>query len=147
MIITASVTISADINTVWDTLTDLTCWKDWNTVITDVTGEKPRKLTEGRPFNFCIRPFALPVRIEPIVDEVVPYKKITWSGKKFGVLARHDFFFEDSAGGVKVTSVETFTGLKLTLTWFKLSKWRLYSMTSLLLDELKKASELASQYR
>jgi hypothetical protein len=95
MIINASVIINAEIHKVWDTFTDLTCWKSWNTVITDVSGEKLKELAEGGRFNFCIRPFILPLRLETEVEQAVLGKRIVWSAKKFGVFAKHEFFFEE----------------------------------------------------
>lgn len=113
----------------------------------DVSGEKPKELAEGGQFNFCIRPFILPLRLETEVEQAVPDKRIVWSAKKLGVFAKHEFFFEDSTDGVKVTSIETFTGFKLVLACFTLGKEKLRSLTSMLLGELKKASESSTRSR
>jgi len=147
MIVSASVIINADVNKVWETFTDLTCWKSWNTVITDVSDETPNALAEGGQFNFCIRPFTVPFRLEAKVEEVVRARKIVWSARKFGVFARHEFLFEDLADGTRVTSIETFAGFRLALACFRLGKNRLGSLTSQMLDELKKVSENSTRSR
>ena len=141
MIIKASVLINASIDNVWATFTNLTSWKRWNTVLENVSVDMPKELTVGGKLNFCVRPFTVPVRLEAEVEDVLPGKRIVWAARKFGVLAKHEFLFEDSVDGVKVTSIEKFTGFRLAVAGFGLSKGRLLDLTTLLLDELKKASE------
>ena len=141
MIIKASVLINADIEKVWATFTDLASWKRWNTVLENVSVDMPEELAVGRQLTFSVRPFTVPLRLEAAVEVVVPSKKIVWAARKFGVLAKHEFLFEDSVDGVRVTSIEKFTGFRLAVAGFGLSKGRLHSLTTLLLDDLKKASE------
>jgi uncharacterized protein YndB with AHSA1/START domain len=141
MIIKASVLINADIDKVWAIFTDLTSWERWNTVLENVSVDMPKELAVGGKLNFCVRPFTVPVRLEAEVEEVLPGKRIVWVARKFGVLAKHEFLFEESADGVKVTSIEKFTGFKLAVAGFGLSKGRLRGLTATLLAELKNASE------
>jgi len=142
MIIRDSILIKADIGTIWEIFTDLTCWKDWSTVIS-FPPDKQAGIKKGGRLQFCMRPFALPLSLEAKVEELVPAARIVWSARKFGVLARHEFLFEELPDGVRVPSIETFAGFRLALACFRLGKSRLRSLTSLLLDELKKASETA----
>jgi len=135
-----SVTINADINTVWDIFTDLTCWRNWSTVLGDSSSEHER-LTQGKRFKFCIRPFALPVHVEPVVEEVVPGERIIWSGKKYGIQARHEFIFSESNKSVQVLSREIFTARTFKKLLFHIPKKKLHELSIKMLDELKEAAE------
>ena len=140
MIIEESVLINADINKIWKTFTDLTCWADWNTVATDAASDSGR-LEEGRKFTFCLRPFAVPVVIEPKIEEVVSRKKVVWTGTKFGIFSRHEFLFQQAANGVLVTSRETFRGLPLLFGGFTFPESTVRELTVGMLRDLKKAVE------
>jgi hypothetical protein len=135
-----SVTIHADINTVWNIFTDLTCWKDWSTVLGDVSSDHD-KLTEGKSFNFCLRPFSIPFQIEPVVEEVVPGKCIVWSGTKHGIHARHEFTFSEKEKGVILTSREQFTIGFIKRLIFHIPKRTLHKLSVRMLRELKIAAE------
>ena len=135
-----SITIKADMRIVWDIFTDLTCWKNWNTVAEDLTSDS-RTLTEGKYFKFCIRPFAFPLYIEPVVEAVRECSYIVWSGSKHGIHARHEFIFTESAEGVLLTSRETFSAgvFKKILVYF--SKGKVHTLSIKMLEELKEAAE------
>jgi len=135
-----SVTIHADIKTVWDIFTDLTCWREWSTVLGDSSSEHDR-LTKGKHFTFCIRPFAFPVNVEPVVEEVVPGERIIWSGEKYGVKARHEFIFSESKNTVQVLSREIFTARSFKKLLFQLPQKKLHELSIKMLNELKEAAE------
>jgi hypothetical protein len=148
MVIEHSIDINADMNTVWGIFTDMTCWNDWNTVAGNVSS-KHEKITEGAHFRFCIRPFTIPVHIEPVVEEVIPGKQIIWSGEKYGIHARHEFLFHEARQGIKLTSRETFCGSFINKLWFHLPVKKLHALTITMLQELKAAAEqrlLAAQH-
>jgi len=134
------VLIEADMDTVWKIFTDLTCWKDWSTVLGDSSSEHD-KLTEGKSFTFCIRPFALPVYVKPEVEEVVPGKRIIWAGKKFGIHARHEFIFSEENNKVQVLSREIFTAPGFNRLLFEIPKKKLHKLAIRMLNELKEAAE------
>jgi hypothetical protein len=140
MIIKATVTIHAPLERDWDTFTDLTCWEDWSTVLSNVTAETDR-LTKGKKFKFCIRPFDIPVNLEPTVKEVVPLKRIVWVGKKHGISAKHEFTFERQDGAVLLESRETFTGIMMRPLGYIFPKQKLEELSVLMLEEIKKAAE------
>lgn len=142
MIIEHSIHINADIGTVWDIFTDLTCWRDWNGVIRDVSSDH-EKLTEGKQFRFCLRPFDLPVYIEPVVDELIPGQKVAWSGKKHGIRARHEFIFFPEQNGVTLTSREEFRLNPVSRLYFRITMKKLHRMSVEMLQQLKDASEEA----
>jgi hypothetical protein len=140
MIIEESVLINADVNTIWKTFTDLTCWADWNSVATDVASGSGR-LEEGERFTFCLRPFSVPIMIEPRIEEVIPREKVVWTGTKFGIFSRHEFLFQQAANGVLVTSRETFRGLLLLLGGVTFPESMVREMTVGMLKDLKTAVE------
>ncbi len=140
MVIEESVVIHASIEKVWDIFTDLTCWKNWCSVIEDVSANEKR-LEEGNSFKCCIRPFDIPMNLEPLVEEVVPLKRIVWIGKKHGVSARHEFTFQIKKGQVLLTSREAFTGLFMSPLRFLFPKKKLQEISVMMLKEIKKAAE------
>lgn len=144
--ITESVLINASLKKVWDTFTDLTCWKNWNTVLCDISCEAER-LTEGKRFRFCIRPFDIPVRIEPVVEEIVPENRIVWSGRKHGITARHEFTFKVEAGQVLLTSAETFSGALFRTVKFIFPRRKIKELSRLMLYDIKSAAEKGEVYR
>jgi hypothetical protein len=140
MVIEESILINADLAKIWKTFTDLTCWADWNTVTTDAASGSGR-LEEGEKFTFCLRPFSLPITVEPKIEEVVPLKKVVWSGARFGISSRHEFLFQQAKSGVLVTSREQFSGLPLLLGGKPLTEKISRDLVVLMLLQLKKACE------
>ena len=135
-----SVTINSDIAKVWDIFTDLTCWRDWSSVLGESSSDHDR-LTKGKRFKFCIRPFALPVYVEPVVEEIIPGKRIIWAGEKYGIKARHEFIFTESENSVHVLSREIFTAHTFKKLLFHVPRKKLYEMSIQMLHELKEAAE------
>lgn len=141
MLIEESVVIHAPLQKVWDTFTDITCWKDWNTVLKNVSPEKTEILAEGGKVRFCIYPFHFPVYFEPKIEEVIPLKRVVWSSGKFGITARHEFIFRQAGNGVVVLSRESFKGLSLKTLRFLFPRSRLVELTVAFLKDLKVAAE------
>ena len=140
MVIEEAILINADLATIWKTFTDLTCWDDWNTVATDAASGSGR-LEEGETFTFCLRPFSVPITIEPKIEEVVPREKVVWSGGRFGITSRHEFLFQRARNGVLVTSREHFSGFPLLLGGKPLTEKVSRDLVVLMLQQLKKACE------
>ena len=140
MLIIESILINAPLKQVWDTFTDLTCWQDWSTVFSNVSSEAER-LTEGKSFKFCIRPFSFPVHIEPVVKELVVEQRIVWTGTKHGITARHEFLFEEKNAKTLVTSREIFTLNRLKRLFFHIPQKRLHKLSVLMFQDLKDAAE------
>jgi len=135
-----SIVIKSDISRVWKIFTDLTCWKHWSTVLGDSSSEAAT-LTEGKSFKFCIRPFALPIHVEPAVDELIPGKRIVWSGEKYGIHARHEFIFTESDTTVHVLSREIFTAPNVRKLLFHIPQKKLHALAIKMLHELKEEAE------
>ncbi|MBI5055030.1 MAG: SRPBCC domain-containing protein [Nitrospirae bacterium] len=140
MVISESILINAPLKQVWDTFTDLTCWRDWSSVLSNVSFENER-LTEGKSFKFCIRPFSFPMNIEPVVEELVTGQRLVWSGTKHGITARHEFIFEEKNGKTLLTSREIFKLNWLKRIFFHVPKKRLHKLSVIMLRDLKHACE------
>ena len=63
MVIKEVIAIHAPIEKVWNTFTDLTCWRQWNTVIRNVRSEE-RCLSNGKEVRCCLRPYVFPINGE-----------------------------------------------------------------------------------
>jgi hypothetical protein len=136
------VTINAGIKKVWELFADLSCWHKWNTIVTIVSSGEKGTIAEGTSFTCLILPLVFLVPLKPLVEEVVPCKKIVLSGHRFGIRARHEFLFEGSGGETIVTSRETFAGMPVVLpTWIFL-EMRIKKLTGDMLHDLKMAAEI-----
>jgi hypothetical protein len=140
MIIKESITINSTMEKVWETLTDLACWTNWNTVIKDVKSQE-RLLMHGRALKCTFRPFLFPIQVKIKIEEIALYEHIIWVAKKKGLSARHEFIFKSSENGIQVISRETFTGLFVTGAGFLLPVRRMRSLTKTFLQDLKSAAE------
>jgi len=140
MTIEESVLINAGLKDIWKTFIDLTCWANWNTVASKAASGSGR-LVEGERFTFCLRPFSIPIMIEPKIEEVIPREKVVWTGAKFGIFSRHEFHFQQAANGVLVTSRETFRGLPLLFGGVTFPEGMVRELTVGMLKDLKKAAE------
>jgi hypothetical protein len=139
-VIEEEILIHAPVQKVWETFTHLACHKDWNTVMENLSSEYA-EMREGLRFRCSLRLFVFPISVEPFVEEFIPLKKIVLTGSKFGVVARHEYGFEESGKGVCVTSRESFRGIGVIALGFFFPAWRIRELTQALLKDLKKAAE------
>lgn len=118
--------IDASLERVWSTFTDLTCWADWNSVLTDVKPGSGTCIDEGGGFVCCVRPYGVPVFFEARIEEVEPMRRIVWTGAKHMVRGRNEFLFRERPGGVTVTSYEVLRGLPVAFggLFFPVAKFR-----------------------
>ena len=140
MVIEEAVLINADINKIWKTFTDLTCWADWNSVARDAASDSGG-LREGERFSFCLRPFSVPITLKPKIEEVVPAQRVVWTGSKFGILSRHEFLFHQLTDGVLVTSRKVLRGLRLLFGGHAFTKGMVRKLNIAMLNDLKNACE------
>ncbi len=140
MIVEESILINADLDKVWDTFTDLTCWKNWNNVIRDVESES-NCLTSGCRLVCNFRPFFFPINVCIEIQEVKNKKSISWYAKKMGLFAEHLFDFKETKNGILVTSREVFNGFFVRNIGFIVPKQKIQSLTREFLNDLKSAAE------
>jgi hypothetical protein len=141
MVIEDRITIQAPLDKVWSIFTDMSCWGAWNRVTEGVAYDGDRHLTEGRRLSFCLRPFAFPIRIEPIINELEPMERVVWSGARLGVEATHEFIFRETRQGVVVVSRESFSCSGAGKLLLGISRRRLRDLAKELLMQLKGAAE------
>ncbi|MFO7928009.1 MAG: SRPBCC family protein [Halobacteriota archaeon] len=103
--------IDASPETVWEILTDLEAYDEWNPFISSAEGaierdERLRVRVEppgGRPMSF-----------KPVVKTVEQNGRIVWIGRLFvpNLLdGRHEFIIEPAVDGVRFLQRETFAGI------------------------------------
>jgi len=140
MFVEETVIIDAPLQKVWNTFTDLTCWADWNTVLQDVSPPSSR-MEKGSSFTCSIRPFFFPIHLKPKIEEVVPFEKVVWTGKKYGVTSRHEFLFSEKPEGVQVTSKENLDGSPSGKIGMLFTHSKVVELTKKLLKDLKEEAE------
>ncbi len=131
--------INAPIKKVLETFTNITCWTNWNTVMTDISSDE-NSLINSKSIKCNFRAFLFPIKLKIELEEVSKYKKVVWSTKKTGLIAQHEFTFKKNKKGVIVKSKEIFSGL-LAKSYFVLTQKKIKNITSTFLQDLKKASE------
>jgi len=104
-----SIFIKANPKKVWQVLTDIEKWDEWNQRIT-----KPRldqKLDVNTSFSWKIKGTKIKSTIEVFKTEEI----LAWSGKTFGAKALHYWFLEPTQNGTKVSVEESMEGWLISL--------------------------------
>ena len=140
MVIEESILINASLDEVWITFTNLACWANWNSAMKNVASEHDT-IQKGGTFRCSLRPFIFSVSLEPYTEELIPNERVVWTGRKFGIFARHEFIFKGEREHVRVTSREIFQGITIENMKFIFPGWRIRELTRALLRDLKQASE------
>jgi hypothetical protein len=109
--LTAEITIEAPTTVVWEILTDLNSYKEWNPFIISSEGE----VTEGsRLRNKMQPPGGKVTTFKPTVTSVEPNRYFEWLGH-LGVRGlfdgRHQFKLEAVGEGTRFIQREEFTGI------------------------------------
>jgi uncharacterized membrane protein len=133
--------IDASLEKVWETFTDLTCWADWNSVLTDVKPSSGTCIEAGGSFTCCVSPYGVPVFFEAKIVEMEPMKRVVWTGARHMVRARHEFLFRSKGGKVTVSSREVLTGIPLIFggLFFPAGKFRRIKKN--FLEDLRNSAE------
>lgn len=141
MIIRETITIKAPIEIVWEVFSAVENWSDWNPVCRECRFEAGDRLEAGSCLSFELRPLILPIRIAPEVKLCEKGRSVTWAGAKWGIYAEHKFNFEPEENGVKLESIETFSGPMLLPAKLIGIPKRLHKLTRRLLAAIKKTAE------
>jgi uncharacterized protein YndB with AHSA1/START domain len=139
----AEIDIAAPVKQVWEIEDDIAGWPRWNSSIQ--TMEVHGAVAPGTPFSWKTGG----VSIDSKIREVVPCRRIVWSGSAFGIDAFHAWTFEATEHGTHVTTEETFTG---PLAWLLPGTMRQLLVTALqkgvrLLKEESERTTALSQRR
>lgn len=109
--IETAIDIRADAPVVWDVLTDLSRYSDWNPFITEASGEVRRG---GRLKVRISPPGGKALWFKPRLLTVQPGRELTWIGRVLvpGVFdGCHSFRISATGSGVRLYHCERFTGL------------------------------------
>jgi hypothetical protein len=105
--ISTSITINADIETVWKVFTDFAAYPTWNTFIKSISGP----IEVGKKFKAQIGN----MKFTPTTKVFKPQEEFTWLGRLFipGIFdGRHSFVFEIiEEGKTRMTQKEQFKGM------------------------------------
>ncbi|MFU8806849.1 MAG: SRPBCC family protein, partial [Bradymonadaceae bacterium] len=107
----------APIHLVWQVLTDLSGWPQWNPDVQSVTvhGE----IGPGTTFKWK----AGGARLVSKLQDVDPLRKIAWTGRSLGIRAAHVWHLREHKGGTRVVTEESFEGVVARL--FADRMWRI----------------------
>jgi len=99
-----TITINARSKRVWEVLTNINNWANWQTdiSISKLQGE----LKQGTTFVWKTGG----VKINSTLHTVNPYKQFGWTGKTFGMFAIHNWALTENDGKTIVTVEESMEG-------------------------------------
>jgi uncharacterized protein YndB with AHSA1/START domain len=104
VVVEKTVEIGAPPEIVWDVLTDVEHWPDWN------SGVKSATLDGAFAAGSRFRWKSGPSRIRSTVEAAERPRLAGWSGKALGARAVHVWQLEPTAGGTRVTTEESMSG-------------------------------------
>ncbi|MCF8104409.1 MAG: SRPBCC family protein [Desulfohalobiaceae bacterium] len=141
VIIRETVLIPAPMEIVWDVFSRVENWSEWNPVCRQCRLEAGDCLAAGSCLSFELKPLLFPIRIAPVVIDYEKGRLVTWVGAKWGVQARHSFYFEPSGDYVRIESIEIFSGPMLPVARFFGIPRRLHKLTRHLLAAIQATAE------
>lgn len=100
----AEMAVYAPLAVVWEVLSDLERWPEWNEAVGEM--QAPQHVRPGAKFQWS----AGGMRITSQLQDVSAPARIAWSGRSFGVGARHVWELEPTDGGTVVRTRESFSG-------------------------------------
>lgn len=113
--ITTEIHIAASPERVWEILSDLSRWHEWNPFIREAEGEA----SVGSRLKLRMFPAGgKPMTFRPTVRAAEPARELRWLGRLVmpGVFdGEHAFQLEAADGGTRLTQAETFTGILVPL--------------------------------
>ena len=101
----SEIEIGASPELVWEVLTTIERWPDWNPAVKRVSMRGG--LTEGTIFRWK----AGPGTISSTIQRVEPPRLIAWTGQTFGIKANHIYTLEPRDGKTFVKTEESYEGL------------------------------------
>jgi len=104
-IASGKILIHANIDIVWELMSDIERWPEWNPDITEVTLDG--KLEPGVTFRWKSGPGT----IKSTLREIRKPEIIGWSGKILGITALHVWRIDSQNGVTRVSTEESWEGL------------------------------------
>ncbi len=129
-----SIIINETPEKIWRILSDVEKWNDWNVKIKKVRIDDELKLSSE--FTWV----SGGAKIKSKVHTYDFNKTLGWTGKTFGARAIHNWYFEETVNGTKITVEESMEGWLIGLMKKKMNSMLERDMT-LWLEELKTESE------
>ena len=105
--------IQAKPELVWNILTHIMAWPQWQTDISQVQIQNP--IEPGTDFKWKTGG----ARINSTLHTVTPLRELGWTGKTFGLFAVHNWRLEAQDGGTLLKVEESMEGV--LAQWFKKS--------------------------
>lgn len=104
--VTAEIDVPVSPAVVWDVLTDVESYPQWNTLLS-VSGS----YSVGTTVSARLSMPGLPtVPLRPEITAVEPERALRWRSELFGIAAEHAFLLEPTADGTRFVQTETFEG-------------------------------------
>jgi uncharacterized protein YndB with AHSA1/START domain len=100
-----AIDIAAPPDIVWDVLTQLDRWPQWNPDVKSMAFDGP--LAPGSEFRWK----AGPGTIVSTLEQVEPPRFVRWRGRTMSIRAIHEWRLEPKDGGTAVETEESFYGL------------------------------------
>lgn len=99
-----TVTIAATLATTWALHCNVNEWTNWNPDITEARLHGP--FAAGSSFDWSSHDFPVTSTIYAVDSQ----HRILWGGPASGITGIHEWLFEETTGGVTVTTTESFAG-------------------------------------
>jgi len=132
-----SVTVPRPPERVWAVFQDLPGWPKWNPATPSATWLTEGQWRRGARMQLTLRLKGRRMTVRSEVVTIEPNRRVTWVGRRLGVVERHSFTFEADGDGTRVTTVETFSGPLLFLVRLLMSPTRLQAMLVQWLEALR----------
>lgn len=134
VVLAKGIIINAEPEKIWDVLTDIERWSDWNSKIKNPTIKE--KATNGVSFTWKTNGS----KIKSQIHTFERFKAFGWTGKAFGARAIHNWFLEPTKTGIRVIVKESMHGWLVRLFKRKVNNTVEEDMTYWL-EQLKIESE------
>jgi uncharacterized protein YndB with AHSA1/START domain len=105
----SEIEIAAPPERVWELVTDIDRWPDWNPDIDSAALKGP--LAPGTTFRWK----AGPGKLVSTLRHVDPPREVGWTGKTMGIAGVHVYRLEPSGSGTRVVSEESWAGFPVRL--------------------------------
>lgn len=126
-----SIIINTPISRVWELMSDIQKWSEWNQ---DIKSVKIDRVEVGADFSWNIDG----TTINSTIRQIIPNELISWTGSAMGIKAIHVWRFEEAEGNQTIVTTEESMQGFFTLFF---SHQKLHSSLLNWLDKLKQEAE------